>query len=105
MFSGGLQPWHIAILAVIVILVFGSTKLPDAARGVGRSLRIFKSEIKGLHDEDDDDKTPGAASGGGTMEQREIPAPHVSPAPSTPAASGADQGGAAQSTETSGQRR
>jgi sec-independent protein translocase protein TatA len=94
MFSGGLQPWHIAILAVIVILVFGSSKLPDAARGVGRSLRIFKSEIKGLHDDDDDEKKSDAA--GTTMEQREIPAPHVSPAPST---------SDAQPTEASGQRR
>jgi sec-independent protein translocase protein TatA len=98
---GGLQPWHIAILAVIVILVFGSTKLPDAARGVGRSLRIFKSEIKGLHDEDGDEKKSDAAET--TMEQREIPAPHVSPSPSTSA--DGSQEGAAQPTEASSPRR
>lgn len=40
-----------AILAVIVLL-FGSKKLPDAARSLGRSMRIFKAETKGLRDGD-----------------------------------------------------
>lgn len=40
-----------AILAVVVLL-FGTKKLPDAARSIGRSMRIFKAETKGLrHDE------------------------------------------------------
>lgn len=41
-----------AILAVVVLL-FGSKKLPDAARSLGRSMRIFKSETKGLRGNDD----------------------------------------------------
>ena len=36
------------ILGLIVLVLFGSKRLPDAARGVGRSLRIFKAETKGL---------------------------------------------------------
>jgi sec-independent protein translocase protein TatA len=36
------------ILLLIVILLFGARRLPDAARGLGRSLRIFKAETKGL---------------------------------------------------------
>ena len=40
-----------AILAVIVLL-FGSKKLPDAARSLGRSMRIFKSETKGLRSDE-----------------------------------------------------
>jgi TatA/E family protein of Tat protein translocase len=40
-----------AILAVLVVL-FGSKKLPDAARSLGRSMRIFKSETKGLRSDD-----------------------------------------------------
>lgn len=40
-----------AILAVLVLL-FGSKKLPDAARSLGRSMRIFKSETKGLRSDD-----------------------------------------------------
>ncbi|MYR05528.1 twin-arginine translocase TatA/TatE family subunit [Gordonia sp. SID5947] len=49
---GALQPWHIVIVAVIFVLLFGAQKLPDAARGMGRSLRIFKSEVGELHDHD-----------------------------------------------------
>lgn len=49
---GDLGPWEILIIAVVVVLLFGSKKLPDAARSVGKSLRIFKTEVKGLHDDD-----------------------------------------------------
>jgi sec-independent protein translocase protein TatA len=44
--------WEILIIAVVVLVLFGSKKLPDSARSLGRSLRIFKSETKGLMDED-----------------------------------------------------
>lgn len=52
------------VLLFIVVLIFGAKKLPELARGSGRALRIFKTETKGLIDDEDDDlKTP---------EQREI---------------------------------
>lgn len=51
-------PEIILILAVVVLL-FGAKKLPELARGSGRALRIFKSETKGLMD-DDDEKSPEA---------------------------------------------
>jgi sec-independent protein translocase protein TatA len=38
---GALKPWHIAVLVVLLILLFGAKRLPDAARGLGRSLRIL----------------------------------------------------------------
>ena len=41
-------PGHWAVLAVVVILLFGAKKLPDAARALGKSLRIFKSEVREL---------------------------------------------------------
>ena len=41
-----LKGWEFLILAALVVLLFGGKRLPDAARGLGRSLRIFKSEIK-----------------------------------------------------------
>jgi sec-independent protein translocase protein TatA len=44
-------PWHWLVLAVLLIVIFGSKKLPDAARSLGKSLRIFKSEVRELqHD-------------------------------------------------------
>ncbi|OIJ28747.1 twin-arginine translocase TatA/TatE family subunit [Nocardioides luteus] len=41
------------IILAIVILVFGAAKLPELARGTGQALRIFKTETKGLRDEDE----------------------------------------------------
>ena len=48
-----LGPWEIAIIAVVILVLFGSAKLPNAARSLGRSMRIFKSETKGLMGDDD----------------------------------------------------
>ena len=42
------------------MLLFGGKKLPELARGSGKALRIFKTEVKGLHDDDDDDTKPEA---------------------------------------------
>jgi sec-independent protein translocase protein TatA len=49
---------EILIIAVVVLILFGSAKLPQAARSLGRSMRIFKSETKGLISEDDDQQKP-----------------------------------------------
>jgi sec-independent protein translocase protein TatA len=49
---GSLRPWHIAVLVVLLILLFGAKRLPDASRSLGRSLRILKAEAKGLQDDD-----------------------------------------------------
>jgi sec-independent protein translocase protein TatA len=51
---GALKPWHIAVLVVVLILLFGAKRLPDAARSLGRSLRIIKAETRSLHDDDRD---------------------------------------------------
>ena len=50
---GELSPWHLLILAAVFVLLFGARRLPDAARSLGKSLRILKTEVKGLHDDDD----------------------------------------------------
>ena len=52
---GALRPWHIAVLVALLLLLFGAKKLPDAARGLGRSLRIMKAETKTLRDDDERD--------------------------------------------------
>jgi sec-independent protein translocase protein TatA len=49
---GALKPWHIIIFVVVLVLLFGAKRLPDAARSLGRSLRIMKAETKGLIDDD-----------------------------------------------------
>lgn len=50
-----LGPWEIAIIVLLIIVLFGAKKLPDAARSIGRSMRIFKSEVKEMNK---DDETP-----------------------------------------------
>jgi sec-independent protein translocase protein TatA len=52
MLSGGFGWPHLLIILVVLIVLFGAKRLPDAARGVGKSLRIFKSEAKAMRDED-----------------------------------------------------
>ena len=45
---GQLRGWEWLIIVALILLLFGAKRLPDAARGLGRSLRIFKAETKGL---------------------------------------------------------
>ncbi len=49
---GNLRGWEWLILLLIVLLLFGARKLPDLARSVGKSMKIFKSEVKDLKAED-----------------------------------------------------
>ncbi|MEU8700040.1 Sec-independent protein translocase subunit TatA [Streptomyces sp. NPDC048680] len=51
MLRNGLEPWHLLIAAIVIIVLFGSKKLPDAARGLGKSMRILKSEAKAMKEE------------------------------------------------------
>jgi sec-independent protein translocase protein TatA len=45
------SPWKILIVAVVLIVLFGSKKLPHAARSLGQSMRILKKEVQGLHED------------------------------------------------------
>jgi sec-independent protein translocase protein TatA len=47
-----LKPWHFLVLAVVFLVLFGSKRLPDSARSLGRSLRIFKSEVQEMNKDD-----------------------------------------------------
>ena len=67
MIRNAFEPWHLIILVLVIVTVFGWKRLPDAARSLGRSMRILKSEAKAMKDD-------GAASA--------EPAPRaVAPAP------------------------
>lgn len=69
-----LEGWHIVIIIVIAILLFGAPKLPGLARSIGQSLRIFKSEVRQMKD---DDKAPG--DDGTPVVGRVVNPPHQGP--------------------------
>lgn len=46
-----LQAWHAIVLLVVILLVFGASRLPDITRNVGKSMKIFKEEVKDLRDD------------------------------------------------------
>lgn len=77
------SPWKILIVAIVIIVLFGSAKLPAAARSLGRSMRILKSEVSSMHDDEDEakDQSPVAAPA-----QLTATAPAPAPAPAAPAA-------------------
>jgi sec-independent protein translocase protein TatA len=68
------SPWKILIVAVVLIVLFGSKKLPDAARSLGKSMRILKTEVSDLHHED---KTE-------TEKSSPAPAPAIASQPNQP---------------------
>jgi sec-independent protein translocase protein TatA len=51
------SPWKILIVAVVIIVLFGSKKLPGAARSLGQSMRILKKEVQGLHEDEPESGT------------------------------------------------
>ena len=57
------SPWKILIVAVVLIVLFGSKKLPDAARSLGKSMRILKTEVQDMREHDDEPKPAQALTG------------------------------------------
>ena len=54
------SPWKILIVAIVIIVLFGSRKLPAAARSLGQSMRILKTEVQGLHEDNETQTTYSA---------------------------------------------
>ena len=54
------SPWKILIVALVILVLFGSKKLPSAARSLGQSMRIMKKEVQGLHEDEPEPRPPGA---------------------------------------------
>jgi sec-independent protein translocase protein TatA len=83
------SPWKILIVAIVIIVLFGSAKLPAAARSLGKSMRILKTEVSSLHDDDDETKagqtTPAqlAAASAAPATPAAPPAPAATSQPST----------------------
>jgi sec-independent protein translocase protein TatA len=72
----GLQPWHLIILVLVVVLLFGAKRLPDAARSIGKSMKIFKAETKDLTGEHKAEAHEDAEP----VETKQIPATPAAPA-------------------------
>lgn len=67
---------EILLILLVLLLLFGARRLPETARGIGRSLRILKTEVKGLHDDD-------PASQRGEPHVRQLPAVEAGPVTAT----------------------
>ncbi|MEV0274887.1 Sec-independent protein translocase subunit TatA [Streptomyces sp. NPDC050610] len=67
MLRNGLEPWHLIVLVVVALLVFGSKKLPDIARGLGKSARILKSEARAMRSEDSPKTSPAEPAAAPTV--------------------------------------
>lgn len=80
-----LGPMEIAIIAIVIFALFGYKKLPDASRAVGRSLRIFKGEMKGMKDDDLETKAEAQTTRSAVPPVINHPAPSAySPPPAQP---------------------
>ncbi len=69
----------ILIIAVVIIVLFGSKKLPHAARSLGQSMRILKKEVQGLHEDEVDPKAQTASAASETQ----FPPAQLTAAPAT----------------------
>jgi sec-independent protein translocase protein TatA len=75
------SPWKILIIAGLLIVFFGSKKLPHAARSLGQSMRILKKEVQGLHEEGADSKEQAQ----GPEAQPQLPQPQLAAPPAAAA--------------------
>jgi sec-independent protein translocase protein TatA len=85
MFRNGLEPWHIMVVVLVFVLLFGYKRLPDAARGLGKSLRILKSETRALREEHPESDRDASAGPTTTANRTEALAPNDQPPTATQA--------------------
>ena len=84
---GELSPWHWAIVIIVLVVLFGARRLPDAARSLGRSARILKSELRAESETPSDVPPPAAQPTAPHSAATHPTAPH-SASLSTPEATG-----------------
>ncbi|MGJ5892009.1 twin-arginine translocase TatA/TatE family subunit [Streptomyces sp. V2] len=89
MLRNGLEPWHLLIVAIVVIVLFGSKKLPDTARALGKSMRILKSEAKAMKEENPANPANPAEPSEPVAASAVTPAPPVEPTTVTTASEAA----------------
>ena len=76
---GLFEGWHIVILIVVIVLLFGWKRMPDAARSLGRSMRIFKSEVGEM--KNDGKPRPPSAASSDTVRGETVQQPPTAPTP------------------------
>ncbi|MFI6446382.1 Sec-independent protein translocase subunit TatA [Kitasatospora sp. NPDC050543] len=88
MLRNGLEPWHVLVVLAVVILLFGSKKLPEMARGLGKSMRILKAETKALREDDApaEGSTQNGTAASTASQPADQPRPAVTPTNVTTAA-------------------
>lgn len=91
---GSLSPMHWIIVLGVVVLLFGATKLPQLARSLGQSARIFQAETRGLREDQQSAEQGGTRQS--TGQQSQITPGQQSAAPSTAESNGQ----AAKDTQT-----
>lgn len=62
MLTNGFGWPHVLIILAILVIFFGARRLPDAARGIGRSMRVFRSEMRGMGEDDAPSSQAGSAA-------------------------------------------
>lgn len=87
---GNLNGWHLVIILVVILLLFGATRLPALSKSLGQSMRIFRSETKAMKEENADQATPPA----------ETSAPSTPTTPAAPPATGTATPPASTAPET-----
>jgi sec-independent protein translocase protein TatA len=68
-----LTAWHLLIVVVVLVLIFGANKLPELAKGVGSSLKILKNEMKDLSDGNGDGTGASVAAAAPSTAERVAP--------------------------------
>jgi len=71
--------WELVLVVLVIMVLFGAKRLPEASRSLGRSLRIFKAETKGLRDDSDTTIGDGTGSTDTTVTARQEPLPPTDP--------------------------
>jgi sec-independent protein translocase protein TatA len=97
---GELSPWHWAIVIIVLVALFGARRLPDAARSIGRSARILKSELRAPDPESPPQATPAQATPAAPTTAPSTTAPSEAP-PTTPRVSESEGPGADSTITTS----
>ena len=70
---------HLLIILLVILVLFGGKKLPEAARGLGRSMRIFKSEVKEMREDDEGDTSARGPIEGRVLDERNGATPGPTP--------------------------